>query len=178
MNKNEVREILKFEFYKRGFEYSKQHFYKTIDDDYLICFHITHSSYGKSYYFSCGPIYLPDKSKIPLRGLFDITWEFQFPKHDERILDLTCYPNRRKLTHNFEYEKYTPEKFKEFFEINYLYFMLPLEDKEFGLEYYRDENKWSLLDRFSDENIEKICRKANIDIEKVFKHLGKQTPTR
>lgn len=171
MTRKELRTFVKDKFKAQGFSAQKSYLYKIIDDDYLIGFHLDPSSYGKGYRFVCGIIYLPDELKIPLRGVFDLEWIFRFPTDPTSKLDLSNYTWDRTLETVFHYENYSIEQLETFFEINYDYFITPLFDKEYGLEMFRKD--WRLMNRFAPKTVFKLCERASIDAQAVFKHLGK-----
>lgn len=171
MTRQELRAYIKDKFKKMGYQSYKSYFYKIYDDDYLVGFYLEPSTYVKGYSFIYGIIYLPDELKIPFRGLFDLDGSFRFPCDPDEELDLTTYLENPKLSHIFEYEEYTLEQLDKLFEINYEYFMVPLLDKEHGLDQFRDPTKWFIFRRFAPQNVLKICQKAGIDSEKVFRYL-------
>lgn len=170
MTKEELRSFVREKFKELGYQSRGNYFYKIFDDDYLIGFHLYASSYVKGFSFVCGVIYLPDKIKIPIRGVFDLQWEFQFPQEPEAMLDLSAYPDTRRLRRIFEYEQYTLEQLENFFEVNYAFFMAPLLDKNYGLNIIR--NNWYHLKRFTPQNVLKLCQRADINSEDVFRYLG------
>ena len=169
MTRQELRAYVKDKFKKMGYQAQKSYLYKVFDDDYLIGFYLEPSSYVKGYAFVCGIIYLPDELCMPFRGVFDLQWEFQFPCKPEEKLDLSTYPENPKLCRVFEYEKFTLEQLEKVFEVNYEYFMVPLLDKNYGLDIFR--SNWAVFNRFDTQSILKICQRAGIDSEKVFRYL-------
>lgn len=171
MTRKELRAFVKEKFKQQGFSSEKSYLYKILDEDYLIGFHLYPSTYCKGYSFVCGIIYLPDPFKIPLRGLFDLEWNFRFPIDPESKLDLSHYQRNTQLKTVFEYEKYTVAQLEEFFSQNYDYFVLPLFDKEYGLKMFRED--WRLMNRFSAQTVRKLCERASIDTESVLVALGK-----
>jgi len=170
MTRSELRTFTQKKLKAMGYQAQKSYLYKIIDDDYLIGFHLYPSSYIKGYSFVCGIIYLPDELKMPLRGVFDLEWEFQFPFDPDGVFDLKDYPDRTKYMRVFEYEKYTLEQLEVLWDANFRFFMEPLTDKNYGLEIIRKD--WNNLKRFAPENVLKLCLRANMDINKVFSFLG------
>lgn len=173
MTKKELRAFVKEQFKSQGFSSEKSYLYKIIDDDYLIGFHLYPSTHCKGYSFICGIIYLPDPFKIPLRGLFDLEWSFRFPVHPGGELDLSNYRDGARYTTVLEYENYSLEDIKKYFSMNYEHFVLPLFDKGYGLKLFRKD--WRLMNRFSTQTVEKLCKRASLDTQAVLKYLGKST---
>jgi len=117
---------------------------------------------------------LPDPYKIPLRGLFDLNWEFRFPVHPGGKLDLKNKQNCGCSTTLFEYEKYSLGDLDSYFNMNYNHFVAPLFDKEFGLQMLRED--WRLMNIFSVQTIDKLCKRAHLSTQAVLDYLGKNTP--
>lgn len=173
MTKKELRAFVKKQFISQGFSAEKSYLYKIIENDYLIGFHLYPSTYCKGYSFICGIIYLPDPLKIPLRGLFDLEWHFRFPVHSSADFDLSNTQDVTQYTTVLEYENYTQEDINAYFSLNYEHFIIPLFDKEYGLKMFRED--WRLMNRFSSQTVDKLCKRASLDTQIVLKYLGKNT---
>lgn len=171
MTKNELRTFIKEKFKSQGFSSQKSYLYKTIDDDYLIGFHLYPSTYCKGYSFVCGIIYLPDPFKIPLRGIYDLEWSFRFPVHPGGELDLKKYQDGARFTTVFQYENYSTEDLEVYFSMNYEHFITPLFDKEYGLQLLRED--WHIMNRFAPQTIDKLCKRASLNTQIVLEYLGK-----
>lgn len=174
MTRTELRAYIKKRFKSLGFSSEKSYLYKIIDNDYLIGFHLYPSTYCKGYSFICGIIYLPDPYKVPLRGLFDLEWNFRFPRHPGGELNLNGHQSRTNYVTVFEYEQYSLEDIETYFSINYNYFIAPLFDKEYGLKMFREN--WRLMNRFTAQTVDKLCKRAGLHTQTVLEYLGKDTP--
>ena len=171
MTRKELRSFVKDKLKAEGFISQNRYLYKIIDEDYLIGIHLDPSTYCKGYGLVCGVIYLPDELKFPLCGRYDLQWTFCFPRNVGQKLDLTKYEDDTSLTTVFEYENHSVEQFEEYFELNYERFIVPLFNKEFGLEMFRKD--WRLMNRFSVQTVNKLCQRASLDTQTVLKYLGK-----
>lgn len=165
MEKEELKRFLKIRFEELGFQKRKDYYFKILDDDYLIGCCLNPSSYSKGYQFYCGVIYLPNELKMPFHGLFDIEWDFRFPVNPDAELDFDKGP----YTILFRYEQYTIKQFEKIFEKNYERYMLPLYDKEYGLEVLRKD--WRLMRRHSHQTIEGLCKRMGIEYSTVIEFL-------
>lgn len=177
MTKSELFAYVATKLKLLGYRSRRNYYYQIIDDDYLIGLFLDPSSYCKGYRFICGAIYLPDEQKMPFCGKFDIQRNFIFPLDSNSLvgsLDYIDSDSRELSTRNtiFEYENYTIEQLDKLFETNYSRFVVPLMNKEYGLEKFRDN--WKSMNRFSKNNVMKICKRAGINSDEVLAYLGKQ----
>ena len=170
MTRQELRAWIKAKFKAMGYQQHKSYLYKVFDDDYVVGFDLYPSSYCKAYSFECWIIYLPDEIKFPPNGKADLFWTFRFPADPSSVLELDNYQNDRNLNWLFEYEKYSIEQLEEWFEINYNFFMLPLMDKNYGLDIFRMHWRDHMI-RFAPENVIKICDRAGLDKQEVAEYL-------
>lgn len=165
MEKKELKEFIRVKFKELGFQKRKDYYTKTLDGDYLIGFYLYPSSYTKGYQFCCGIIYLPNEFKMPFHGLCDLDWNFRFPFKPGTELDF----NQDPLAYVFEYEYYTVEQLERIFAQNYERYMLPLYDKEYGLELFRQD--WRRLRRHSPQTIAGLCKRMGVDYDEVMDFL-------
>ena len=177
MTKSELFAYAATKLKSLGYKSSRNYYYQIIDDDYLIGVFLDPSSYCKGYRFTCGAIYLPDEQKMPFCGKFDIQRNFVFPLDSNGLVGFLEHNEsgcKESFARNtiFEYESYTLEQLDKLFEINYSYFVVPLMNKEYGLEWFR--NNWKSMNRFSRNNVIKICKRAGINSDEVLAYLGKQ----
>lgn len=171
MEKAELRQYIKDKFKALGFQSRKSTHYKIIDNDYLIGFEMEPSTYCKGYCFTCGIIYLPDEQRMPFRGIFDLHWDFVFPWEPDGDPDVQRCIERKLLRRIFEYEDYSIEQLDRIFEANYNYFMLPLYDKNYGLDIFR--SSWRRMQYYPVPKIEMLCKRAGLDAQEVLAFLGK-----
>lgn len=165
MEKSEFKLYIKNRLKELGFHKRKDFYSKVMDENYLIGIDLDHSSYVKGYQFRCGIVYLPNEQRIPFRGIFDLKWNFYFPSEPGQKLDF----EKRPLKYIFEYEKYTIDEFKEFFEQNYEHYIIPLYDPGYGIELIRQD--WKLLKRCDPQTIERLCKRIGIEYDEVMKFL-------
>jgi hypothetical protein len=173
MTKDEFRSYVKQKFKSMGFLSKKSVHYKFVEEDYIVCFELYPSSYGKAYQCICGAIILPS-TNFPLCGHYDITQNFQFPYNPECVLDFTlpALDQHRQYDYKCEYEKYTFDQIDSFFDANISHILMPLYNKEVVLDYFRQD--WRRFSYKDPNNIVNICNKAGIDIQAVFKFLGQK----
>lgn len=142
MDKKEFQKIFKEKFKLMGFTIKGNVGYKLLEDDYLIGVSLDHNPYSQGYFIEYGVVYLPDKDKIPFRGLYD--WEDRFLFTQEANADLAKYQiqemeyDEEKLTECFEYGARTSEDFISELEINIQKKLMLLDDREYVLKYYMD----------------------------------------
>ena len=165
MEKSELKRFLNDRFIELGFQIKKNYYTKLLDEDYLIGCCLYPSSYVKGYQLYCGIIYLPNEMKMPFRGLFDLEWNFQFPIDPSDELDL----GGGGLTVVLHYERFTIKQFESIFKKNYEHFMLPLYNKEYGLDLMRKD--WRLMRRHSFYTIEGLCKRMGIEYSDVIEFL-------
>lgn len=91
--------------------------------------------FAKEYQMYCGVIYLPNEMKMPFRGPFGSEWSLQFPIKPGDELELVGGEHTVVL----EYGLFTIDQFESIFKKNYEHFMLPLYDKEYGLDLMRKD---------------------------------------
>ena len=171
MTKEEMKKFISHKFTSFGYQSSKNIYYKVYDGDYLIAFELQSTGRSKDYYFTCGIIYLPDELKFPVRGVYDLQWDFIFPWEPVADFDINTALQSKLYRRVFDYEKYSLEILDQVFMENYRHFMLPLLDKSYGLDIFR--NDWRTMRRFSEKSIDKLCKRAGLDSQTVLSYLGK-----
>lgn len=173
MERKEFRKCVKDFFKSKGYSQQKSTMYKIFDDDYLIGIHSDPSSYCKGYRIISFAIFLPDDTLFPLCGFGEVRKNFLFPIQpgDEIDYNRTYNVLPPEITTTFEYEKYTTDQLMHYLDANYSASVTQLMDKNYGLEYYR--NDWRHFGNFwNDEHrIKKICQRAGIEPQDVLDYL-------
>ena len=165
MEKKEFKQFFTEKMKALGFQKKKDLYWKLLSDDYLIGLDIDPSSYCKGYQIHCGMIYLPNELKMPFRGCYDLDWNFRFPLSAGDEFDFDKIPFRCV----FDYELYSVQQLSELFECNYARLIVPMYDQEYGLQLMR--NDWRLFRRHTNETIEALCGRMNLDVRAVMAFL-------
>lgn len=171
MTKEDMGKYIRQKFSSLGYQSSRNIYYKMFDDDYLIAFELISTGRSKGYYFTCGIIYLPDEHKMPVRGVYDLQWDFIFPWEPCMEFDIDVAIESKQFRRVFEYEKYTLQELDGIFASNYQHFVIPLHNKNYGLDIIRSD--WRIMRRFSRQSIDKLCKRAGLDTQAVLSYLGK-----
>lgn len=173
MDRKEMRKVVKDFFKSKGFQSQNRYHYKKIDDDYLIAVDLFSAGFMKAYQIDFGAIFLPDEDKFPLTGRFDYYEICWFPEEPGDKLDLgdtpDCEFSRDNLTFYFKYEIYTPGQLEHYLEINYERFVVPMLDKNYILDYYR--NHLRSLNALGEKTFIKMCIRAELDPKEVKEYV-------
>lgn len=171
MEKKALRSYIRQRFKEDGFQSQKSINYTILQDDYLIAVELYPCTYGKQYQLICGVIFLPDEQKLPLRGIYDYECNFRFPLDPGAPWDPTLPIHHQKWGIYLKYELYTQEQLAALIDYNIEQVVKPLYDKEAVLDVFR--SNWKMMNRFSAQTVEKLCRFAGLDTQEVLAALGK-----
>lgn len=170
--KKEFQNLFKQKLKDIGFKSRGNHYYKIIDDQYLIGVSLIHRSYGQGYFVDYGIIYLPDESKIPFSGDYDWSRKFWFTKDYEKVLDRyqldnveECY---KELVDYFEYEIRSVESLEKSIEINVDKMLSVLSDEKCAFKDY--QNNLDIFVSLSEHEIKKFINLGAVSKEVVLKH--------
>lgn len=172
MEKKEFQKAVKEKFKAKGFKARGNHYYKIIDDKYLIGASLIHRTYNKAYYVDYGIIYLPDETKLPFKGNFDWSKSFWFTKDYEKKLNRyqldhveECY---HELTYYFEYDVRSMESLEESMDVNIEKMLCVLSDEKCALKDY--PNRMNRFVTLSEHEIKKFIRLGAVSKETVLEH--------
>lgn len=172
MEKKEFQKAVKEKFKAKGFKARGNHYYKIIDDKYLIGASLSHRTYNKAYFVDYGIIYLPDETKLPFNGDFDWARKFWFTKDFEKKLNRyqldhveECY---HELTDYFEYDVRSMESLEESMDVNIEKMLCVLSDEKCALKDHA--NNLDLFVSLSEHEIKKFIRLGAVSKETVLEH--------
>lgn len=168
MTKEEFRAYVKQKFKAMGFQSKKSIHYKFIEEDYIVRLELDPSSYCRAYQCTCGAILLPSML-YPFQGYgCHIGMNFLFPYDPLCPLDFSLPDLEQHVKYDYkcEYEKYTLEQIDAFFDKNIEERLIPMYNKEFLLEFYRQD--WRRFEYRHPDDIVNICKQAGIDPKAVF----------
>lgn len=168
MTKDDVKQLLRRKMKRENFHARNGRYFKKLDDTYLIGVWLDHHPFCEAYYIEYGAVYLPDSIKMPFKGWCD--WDFRFVFPNESDDHLHSYPiedlNVDGLIDYFDYSIGTPEMLSESLDQNIARRLSLLYNKEYVLNLYR--NNWILFRMVSYDTVDKICRLAGLDRNKVY----------
>lgn len=172
MEKSEAKHIIKSCLSPLGFQSRGNFYYKLISPDYAVGVWLDKNPYQNSYFVEYGVLFFPEKSNKPFAAGCDWRSDFFFTK--EPADDLTRhllthhapYKNPALTQHLFYNEK-TPEALAKEVNFNIQQRLLPVYNKEYVLQLYRDN--WIYFRMISYESGQKICALAELDWEDVKK---------
>lgn len=121
MTKQEFKTFCKEEFYKRGFKKVKNMYYLDGEEDILCGINLQKSNFGNLYYINVKFFIKGFNEKFPYPTCYDadISGRMSVMSKTE-----TCQ-GKHFMTGQIEYEEYTPEELREYFEKDFESWILP-----------------------------------------------------
>ena len=172
MEKKEVQVIVKEKLKSYGFKSRGNNHYKMIEDDYMVGVSLDHHPFRKAYFIEYGGVFLPDEKKVPFCGFYDWMGWFLFTQNAEdnleqleQCLEKDIWGNGTELLDYFEYDKKDKDSLIEALNINVEKKLLPIFDKEYILNDYR--NDIDSLVTLPPDTVKKILKYGDFDMEEV-----------
>lgn len=172
MTKEDFQRVVKEKMKELGFSSRRGKYYMKVDADYVIGVSLDHSPYTHGYYVEYGALFLPDEKRWPFKGWYD--WDSRFKFTGSGRIELSdLHPgiygdyDDQLVRECAEYEGRSEKNLAHELEVNYEKCIIPLLNKEFVLNDYR--NNWIKFRGMPCDKIEKICRLADLNYDEVMR---------